>query len=60
MVLDTLKAGKHVLVQKPHAIRASEILKMDVAAEDSGRTLQFYYFMRHFGRIIRKFKNVPH
>ena len=48
MVLDTLKAGKHVLVQKPHAVRASEILQMDAAATETGKTLQFCYFMRHY------------
>ena len=47
-VLDTLNVGKHVLVQKPHAIRANEILEMDKAAQKSGKTLQFCYFMRHF------------
>ena len=47
-VLDTLNAGKHVLVQKPHAIRAPEILEMEAAAQQSGTTLQFCYFMRHF------------
>ena len=47
-VLDTLNAGKHVLVQKPHAIRAHEILEMDAAAQQTGKTLQFCYFMRHF------------
>ena len=49
-VLDTLRAGKHVLVQKPHAIRANEILEMEVAAQETDRTLQFCYFMRHFPR----------
>ncbi|MCZ6675742.1 MAG: Gfo/Idh/MocA family oxidoreductase [Candidatus Poribacteria bacterium] len=56
MVLDTLHAGKHVLVQKPHAIRASEILEMDATAKKTGKTLQFCYFMRHFpnNRKIRR------
>lgn len=55
-VLDTLNAGKHVLVQKPHAIRASEILEMETAVQQSGKTLQFCYFMRHFphNRQIRR------
>ncbi len=55
-VLDTLNAGKHVLVQKPHAIRAPEILEMEAAAQKSGKTLQFCYFMRHFphNRQIRR------
>lgn len=47
-VLDTLNAGKHVLVQKPHAIRAPEILEMEVASHESCKILQFCYFMRHF------------
>ena len=56
MVLDTLNAGKRVLVQKPHAIRATEILDMDAAAKKAGKTLQFCYFMRHFpiNRSIRR------
>ncbi len=55
-VLDTLNADKHVLVQKPHAIRAPEILEMETAAQQSGKTLQFCYFMRHFphNRQIRR------
>lgn len=48
MVLDALEAEKHVLVQKPHAIRAPEILEMESAAKDVDRVLQFCYFMRHF------------
>ena len=48
VVLDALEAGKHVLVQKPHAIRAPEILEMESAARDAGKVLQFCYFMRHF------------
>lgn len=56
MVLDTLKAGKHVLVQKPHAIRAAEILETEAAAKQVSKTLQFCYFMRHFphNRKIRR------
>ena len=55
-VLDTLNAGKHVLVQKPHAIRAHEILEMAAAAQEAEKTLQFCYFMRHFphNRQIRR------
>ncbi len=48
MVLDSLAAGKHVLVQKPHAIRAPEILEMEVAAERAGRVIQFCYYLRHY------------
>ena len=56
MVLETLAAGKHALVQKPHAIRAGEITEMADAAAAAGKTLQFCYFMRHFpnNRQIRR------
>ena len=43
-------------MQKPHAIRAPEILEMEAAAQQSRKTLQFCYFMRHFphNRQIRR------
>ena len=47
MVLDSFAAGKHVLVQKPHATNAGQILEMDAAASKAGKTLQFSYFLRH-------------
>ena len=48
MVMDALAAGKHVLVQKPHAVRAAQIREFERAAEGAGRILQFCYFMRHY------------
>lgn len=56
MVFDALDAGKHVLVQKPHAVRADEIPEFAAAANEAGKTLQFCYFMRHFpqNRMRRK------
>ena len=48
MVLDAFAVGKHVLVQKPHAVRAEQITAIDAAAKQAGKTLQFCYFMRHF------------
>ena len=48
MVLDAIAARKHVMVQKPHAVRADQILEFEAAAEEMGVTLQFCYFMRHF------------
>ena len=33
MVMDALAAGKHVLVQKPHAVRAAQIREFEKAAE---------------------------
>lgn len=48
MVLEGFAAGKHALVQKPHATRAPQILEMEAAAERAGKTLMFSYFFRHF------------
>ena len=36
MVVDAFAAGKHVLVQKPHAVRAAHILEFEAAAERAG------------------------
>ncbi|MDE0311028.1 MAG: Gfo/Idh/MocA family oxidoreductase, partial [Caldilineaceae bacterium] len=47
MVLDALKAGKHVLVQKPHGINAADVEEINAAAGSSGKTLVYSYFMRH-------------
>lgn len=55
MVMDSLRARKHVLVQKPHAVCAEHILDFEAAAKMAGVTLQFCYFMRHVPRhrVIR-------
>lgn len=53
MVFDSLAAGKHVLVQKPHAVRAGHILEFEAAAAKADRTLQFCYFRRHFPEARR-------
>ena len=47
IVLSALEAGKHALVQKPHALRAADILEMKRAAETAAVTLQFCYYLRH-------------
>ena len=47
MVIDALKAGKHVLVQKPHARNAAEVKEMNDVAEATKKTLVYSYFMRH-------------
>lgn len=53
MALDGFAAGKHVLVQKPHAVRAEQIPVIERAAAQAGKTLQFCYFMRHFPKNRR-------
>ena len=47
MVIDALKAGKHVLVQKPHACNAAEVKEMNDVAEGTSKMLVYSYFMRH-------------
>ena len=47
MVIDALKAGKHVLVQKPHGRSAADVREINAVAADSGKTLVYSYFMRH-------------
>ncbi|MDE0141996.1 MAG: Gfo/Idh/MocA family oxidoreductase [Caldilineaceae bacterium] len=47
MVLDALKAGKHVLVQKPHGRNAADVEEINAAAASSGKRLVYSYFMRH-------------
>ena len=55
IVLDSLEAGKHVLVQKPHAMRAADILEMEAAAERAGTVIQFCFYLRHYphNRAVR-------
>ena len=47
MVIDALKAGKHVLVQKPHGRNAADVSEINTVAASSGKTLAYAYFMRH-------------
>lgn len=47
MVIDALKAGKDVLVQKPHGCNAGDVQKINAIAEATGQTLVYSYFMRH-------------
>ena len=47
MVIDALRAGKHVLVQKPHGCNAEDVKEINAVAEVTGKTLVYSYFMRH-------------
>jgi predicted dehydrogenase len=54
-----LKAGKHVLCEKPMAMNAAEALEMEKAAKESGKLLMIG-FVRRFGndaRILKDFIN---
>jgi len=39
IAVDALKKGKHVITEKPDAVSVEEVLKMQKAAEDSGKIL---------------------
>lgn len=47
MVLEGFAAGKHALVQKPHATRAAQVLEMEAASRRAEKVLMFSYFFRH-------------
>ena len=47
MVVDALKAGKHVLVQKPHGCNAEEVREINLVAAESRKALVYSFFMRH-------------
>lgn len=48
-----LRAGKHVLCEKPMAIHYAEALTMQQAAEESGRTLGVAYYRRMYPKVAR-------
>jgi len=48
MAIDSFRAGKHTLVQKPHALRATHVRRIEREALKADRVLQFCFFMRHF------------
>ncbi len=48
MVLAALKAGKHVLCERPPALNPSEARRMDAAAKKAGKVL-LYGYQRRFG-----------
>ena len=53
MVIDALKAGKHVLVQKPHGRNAADVREINAVAASTGKTLVYSYFMRHEAENMR-------
>lgn len=48
-----LRAGKHVLCEKPMALHYVEALTMQQAAEESGRTLGVSYYRRMYPKVAR-------
>jgi predicted dehydrogenase len=49
IVVAALRAGNHVLCEKPMALSLGEGLEMAAAARESGKTLTLGYNMRHMG-----------
>jgi 1,5-anhydro-D-fructose reductase (1,5-anhydro-D-mannitol-forming) len=48
-----LRAGKHVLCEKPMALNDAESLRMAAAAESSGRVFGVAYYRRLYPKLIR-------
>ncbi len=57
IVLDALKAGKHVLVEKPMAINLSQAQEMEEAAKKAGRLLMVGFNSR-FRSDVQKLRKV--
>src|ERR1035438_282510 len=48
-----LRAGRHVLCEKPMAIDYQQALTMQKAAEETGRTLGISYYRRMYPKLVR-------
>ena len=48
-----LRAGKHVLCEKPMALRYGEAVSMEQAAHETGRTLGIAYYRRTYPKVAR-------
>ncbi len=57
LVCEALRAGKHVFVEKPLALRGSELDEIEAAWRDSGRILMVG-FNRRFAPHVRKIKEL--
>jgi 1,5-anhydro-D-fructose reductase (1,5-anhydro-D-mannitol-forming) len=51
--IQSLRAGKHVLCEKPMAMNEAEARAMVEAAEKSGRVLGVAYYRRHYPKVQR-------
>jgi predicted dehydrogenase len=51
--ISSLRAGKHVLCEKPMALHYAEACSMQRAAEETGRTLGVAYYRRMYPKVNR-------
>ena len=51
--IQALRAGKHVLCEKPMALHYAEAQSMQQAADESGRTLGIAYYRRLYPKVTR-------
>jgi 1,5-anhydro-D-fructose reductase (1,5-anhydro-D-mannitol-forming) len=51
--IGALRAGRHVLCEKPMALNYPDALSMQQAAEDTGRTLGIAYYRRMYPKVER-------
>jgi predicted dehydrogenase len=51
--ISSLRAGKHVLCEKPMALNYAEAASMQAAAEESGRTFGVAYYRRMYPKMDR-------
>jgi 1,5-anhydro-D-fructose reductase (1,5-anhydro-D-mannitol-forming) len=51
--IESLRAGKHVLCEKPMAMREAEARSMVKAAEEAGQTLGVAYYRRTYPKVQR-------
>src|SRR5579864_531362 len=51
--ISSLRAGKHVLCEKPMALHYAEARSMQRAAEETGRTLGIAYYRRMYPKVNR-------
>jgi 1,5-anhydro-D-fructose reductase (1,5-anhydro-D-mannitol-forming) len=51
--IEALRAGKHVLCEKPMALNYAEALGMQRAADDTGGTLGIAYYRRMYPKVAR-------
>ncbi|MBI3282057.1 MAG: Gfo/Idh/MocA family oxidoreductase [Acidobacteria bacterium] len=51
--MDALRAGRHVLCEKPMALTCAQALEMQRTAEENGRTLGIAYYRRCYPKVQR-------